>query len=145
METKSLVLDLVDKSESINQIRKNIIKGELTRAFENVDLKDNDRLLIESVTFKVGRVEDFDVLVSTDEVKIFKIKNTNKKQDDWDVKYPFRLIVFKDGNWQRVSTVCDKLDSALLLYLQFKHLGENSTGSSFSYFAMKMLGMEIPD
>lgn len=142
METKSLVLDLVDKSESINQIRKNIIKGELTRAFENVDLKYNDRLLIESVSFKSIRGESFDVLVSTDEVKIFKIKLTN---DDWDIKYPFRLIVFKDGYWQRVSTVCDTLDSAFLIYLQFKHLGENSTGSSFSYFAMKMLGMEIPD
>lgn len=81
------------------------------------------------------------IVLSTDDVKIYKIVAKENGFDDDSNHFhnsnPFRLIYKKsEGNWVGCGTVASSLDEALLVYLQYKHLGENS---QFSEFASRML------
>ncbi len=125
--------ELVANSD-LPQMQKNIIQGFVHRA-ESSELKqDSDRKLIELIANEKKLCE---VVLSTDDVKIYTIIG----RDDWDVKYPYRSIVMnKDGKWDRVCTVSPTLDTAILVYLNHKHLGLNS---QFVDFALKMLEIKL--
>ncbi len=125
---------LIDDSD-LNQIQKNINKGFILRAEDAENKKQEDRDLIETVYGK--RAED--VVLSTEDVKIFKIRET---KDEWDIKYPYRAIYFKDGKWLRTNTVSPTLEVMFLVYLENKYIGVNS---QFTDFAMRMLEIKFED
>lgn len=128
--------ELINGSD-MNQMQKNIFLGFISRAEERETKRAETRDLIEKVYNKCT-VEDIPLI--TDEVIIFKI--IGKKDDEWDTKYPYRSIYFKDGKWNRIHTVCTSVDEVLLTYLGEKCLGGNS---QFADFAMKMLNMKIEE
>jgi hypothetical protein len=128
--------ELIDGSD-LNQMQKNITKGFILRAKEDLEEVGKDRKLIEETYSKDMY---FDIILSTEEVKIFKIKNSKNK---WDVKYPYRSIFLKDkGKWERVSTVSPSLDIAFLNYLGLKYDGYSTR---FADFAMRMLEIKIEE
>lgn len=110
--------------------QKNVINGFIDRAKDEQERERYDRQLIEQVANEKKLSE---VILSTDEVKIYTISG----KDEWDIKYPFRSIYLsKNGTWERTNAVSPTFDLALLVYLQYKHLGANS---QFVDFATKML------
>lgn len=126
------IKELVNNSE-LPQLQKYIMNGFIERAKEEQERKREDRQLIEQVANEKKLSE---VIFSNDEVKIYTVFG----KDEWSIKYPFRSIyIGKKGTWERNNTVSPNLDLAYLVYLQYKHLGQNS---QFVDFAMKML--EIP-
>lgn len=134
MDIKEVVIDLIEKSE-IAGMQKNVAKGMIIRGMDMIAANSAERRLVES--FEKGH---FSIAMSNENMIMYKIVNS---KDDWDIKYPYRTI-FKDakGDWRRVNTVSDTVDNAYLVYLEKKHLGDNS---QFSLFAMKMLEIEIPE
>lgn len=124
--------DLINGSD-MSPIQKNISLGFISRAKESEDNRRTDREIIEKLTRKVK-----DVVLSTEEVKIYTVYGDS----EWDIKYPFRSIYFKDEKWQRVNTVSPTLGVAFLNYLEYKHLDANSR---FTDFALKMLGIKIEE
>lgn len=126
------IIELVDNSE-FPQIQKNLMKGFIDRAKEEKEEKQKDRQLIEQVANEKKLAE---IVLSTDEVKIYTVI----VKDEWEAKYPFRSIyVDENGNWRRTHIISPTFDVAFLVYLQYKHLGDNS---QFADFAMKMLGIQ---
>lgn len=124
--------DVSGQSE-LPQLQKNAMNGLIDRAKAEQERKREDRRLIEQVANEKKLSE---IILSTDEVKIYTVIG----KGEWDVKYPFRSIYLgRKGTWENTNTVSPTLDSAFLVYLQYKHLGSNS---QFVDFAMKML--EIP-
>lgn len=128
--------ELINDSD-MNQMQKNISLGFISRAEERENKRAEARDLIEKVYSKCT-VEDIPVI--TDEVIIFKI--VGKKEDEWDTRYPYRSIYFKDGKWNRVHVISPSLDVAFLVYLGEKYQGSNS---QFSDFALKMLEIKIEE
>lgn len=122
---------LVDQSD-LSGIPKNVMTGFLERSHEAFQRSQQDRELIEAVA-REKRVEE--VVVSTDEVKIYTVGGNHR----WSVNYPYRSI-FRDqnGTWKNGSSVSPTLEIAFLDYLQTKYLGMNS---QFAQFAVKMLGI----
>lgn len=128
------IKELIENSE-LNRVQKTISKGFIERSLEAEEKVSNDLKLIK----EIGKEKIIDeVLYSSDEVKIYSVGG----KGEWEIKYPIRSIYKKDDKWRRNSTVSPDFDTAYLSYLQHKHLGANS---DFSYFAMKMLGIEIED
>jgi hypothetical protein len=127
---------LIDGSD-MNQMQKNISKGFISRAKENEDKRSEVRDLREKIYSKCT-LESIPII--TDEFIVFKI--IGKKDDEWDTKYPYRGIFFKDNKWNRIHTVCTSVDEVLLTYLGEKYLGGNS---QFADFTMKMLNMKIEE
>ena len=127
---------LIEDSD-LNKMQKNINLGFIFRAKENEDKKIEARDLIEKV---YGKCTVENIPIVTDEVIIFKI--IGKKDEKWDLKYPYRSIFFKDGKWNRVYIVSPSLDVAFLVYLGEKYQGGNS---QFSDFALKMLEIKIEE
>jgi len=122
---KELILNSTE-----NQIQKNFMVGFISRAEEAQRIKNEDRQLIEQVANENNLSE---VILSTDEVKIYTVRG----KEEWDIKYPFRCIYLHESNtWKRATTVSPSLELAFLVYLEKKHLGDNS---QFVDFAMKML------
>lgn len=130
------VQSMIEASD-MPRINKSYMKGFVERSYEANKQQANDFLLIS----EVGREKYLsDIIVSTDEVKIYRLINS---KEEWDNKYPYRCIFKnKNGKWERSSTVSPSLDTALLVYLDKKHLGANS---QFADFALKMLEIKIED
>ena len=116
-------------------IQKNLLKGFISRANEKEDALNKDRFLVEQTANEQKLLH---IILSTDEVKIYTVYG----QGEWEQKYPFRSIYFKEGKWQRSHTVSPSLDTAFLVYLEKKHLGDNS---KFTDFALKMLEIKIEE
>jgi hypothetical protein len=128
------IIKLIEDSE-LGRTQKLIAKGFIERSIEDDQKASDDLNLIK----EIGKEKIIDeVLYSSDEVKIYSVGG----KGEWEIKYPIRSIYKKDDKWVRNSTVSPDFDTAYLSYLQYKHLGANS---DFSYFAMKMLGIEIED
>lgn len=122
---KELILNSTE-----NQIQKNFMVGFISIAEEAQRIKNEDRQLIERVANEKNLSE---VILSTDEVKIYTVRG----KEEWDIKYPFRIIYLHENNtWKRGTTVSPSIELAFLVYLEKKHLGDNS---QFVDFAMKML------
>jgi hypothetical protein len=136
MNTANTLEELVNSS-GMNQMQKNITNGFIFRAKENEGKRSEVRDLIEKVYSKCS-IES--IPITTDEFIVFKI--IGKKDDEWDTKYPYRGIFFKDGKWNRIHTVCTSVDEVLLAYLGEKYLGANN---QFANFAMKMLEIKIEE
>lgn len=131
--TTDKIKELINNSE-IPTIQKNRLNGFIDRAKAEQEREHQDRELIEKVANEKKLSE---VVLSTDEVKIYKVSGN----DEWDIKYPFRSIYLGiKGTWERTNTVSPTFDLAYLVYLQYKHLGLNS---QFVDFAVKMLDIEI--
>lgn len=128
--------NLIDGAD-FSQMTKNVFKGFVHRAKENEDKRAEARQLIENI---YGKCSLESISIMTDELVIFKI--IGRKDDEWDTKYPYRGIFFKDNKWNRIHTVCTSVDEVLLTYLGEKYLG---TDSRFADFAMKMLNMKIEE
>jgi hypothetical protein len=123
--------ELIDNSieDKIQKSKLNYLVKDLD---ENLEKEFQDKSLITKVAEKN---RSFEVVLSTDEVKIYKIRG----KEDWDKKYPYRLIFFNSvERWESCSTVSPTFDIALLVFLTEKYLGSNS---QFSSFAQKMLGI----
>lgn len=126
--------ELVEKSD-LNQIHKNIMKGFIQRAEEWQTERTDERALIELIANE-KRLDE--VVVSTPEFKIYTVAKGNP----WDEKFPYRVIFLDEsGKWVSLHTVSPSVDSALLVYLEYKYAGPNS---QFALFAHKMLDM-TPD
>ena len=130
----SIIKELIDNSDLL-KIQKNLMKGFVDRANNHQEQTDEDRQLIQQVANE-KKVDE--IILSTDEVKIYTVYG----KEDYEIKYPFRSIYFKDGIWQRVSTVSPSLDIAYLNYLQYKYLGLNN---QFADFAIKMLEIKLEE
>lgn len=90
---------------------------------------------IEDLIKDIARVKNIEeVILSTDEVKIYKVMSN--RSDSWTLDYPYRIIINKSGVWKNVNEVVATFDDAFLLYLREKHLGSNS---DFVHFVKKML------
>lgn len=127
------VLKLIDDSE-FGQIQKNVMKGFIQRADDMYEEMSQFKKVVEE-----HEKRSFRPVTYTEDFIIYEIINS---KEEWDVKYPFRLLFRnKTGNWEKIHTVCDTVDNAMLAYLGRKYTGLNS---QFSEFAMKMLGIEIP-
>lgn len=124
--------DLIENSDWA-PIQKTVFKGFVSRCEEDHKKELEVKELIKKVSCQENISE---VILSTDDVKIYTI--TGNK--DWDKKYPYRVIYFRDGKWHRCSTVSPNLDIAYLVYLKYKHLGGNS---QFVEFVAKMLEIKI--
>ena len=127
---------LIEESDMV-QMQKNVCKRFIFRAKEVEDKRSEVRDLIEKV---YGKCTLESIPIITDDFIVFKI--IGRKDDEWDTKYPYRGIFFKDDKWNRIHTVCTSVDEVLLTYLGEKYLGGNS---QFADFAMKMLNMKIED
>jgi len=130
--TTEKIKEFVTNSE-LPQFQKNLMNGFIDRAIDERETKRKDRKLIEQVA---NEKKLFEITLSTDEVKIYTVSG----KDEWDIKYPFRSIFFKDGKWFRTHIVSPCLDTAFLVYLGEKHQDGNS---QFSQFAIKMLEINI--
>jgi hypothetical protein len=130
------LISLIDKSE-IPNMQKNHYRGFVLRAKEELHNAAIDKVLIEKVANEKNR---FDLILSTDEVKIYKIF---EPKDILYEKNPFKSI-FKNskGEWRSTHAIYPTLDTAYLGYLDYKHLGSNS---QFLSFAIKMLEIKIED
>lgn len=127
------IKELISNSDILN-IQKNVLIGFIGRAEERENEILEIKKLIESTSYK-QQVDE--ILLSTDEVKIFTIIPKN----DWDRDALYRSIIKRpDGNWTSVAHVARSLDEALLIYLQYKYLGLNS---QFTDFAERMLEMKF--
>lgn len=135
---KETILQLIGKSE-LNEFQKKISSGFIERAYNENDKHKEDVKLILSV----GGVKCINELVlSTDELKVYTVR-PGKDEKDWDTVFPYRAIFLnKKGNWQMVDTVCHNLDTVLLNYLQYKHLGANDC---FADHALKILEITVPE
>lgn len=132
------LIELIETSE-LPQMQKNILKGFVVRNTEKEEKEQADLEIVK--TF--GREKYIDsIVLSTDEVKIYKVVANPK--DDWTIKFPYRLIYVdsKKGNWTRANMVSPTLTTAYLVYLGVKHLGENS---QFVDFACQMLDIKIEE
>jgi hypothetical protein len=128
------ITELIDNSE-LPRFQKLIAKGFIQRNLEAEQKASETLALIK----EVGKEKNInEVLLSSDEVKIYSVSG----KGEWEIKYPIRSIYKKDDKWVRNSVVSPDFDTAYLSYLQHKHLGANS---DFSFFAMKMLGIELED
>lgn len=129
MEEK--IIELVNSS-TLNVMQKIWAKRLIVKAIDTEEKEQKDKELIKEISREKN---NFEVLLSTDEVKIYKIEGAK----DWDLKYPYRSIYLDEqGNWRRTATVSPNLDYALLTYLQYSKLGEDN---EFVTFAAKMLEM----
>ena len=126
------ISQLIEDSD-MNQMQKNSHLGFIFRAKENEEKRTEVRDLIEKV---YGKHTLESIPIITDDFIVFKV--IGRKDDDWDVRYPYRGIFFKNDKWKRIHTVCSSVDEFLLTYLGEKYIGGNS---SFADFAMKMLEM----
>lgn len=124
---------LIESDEHSNQLQKSRLRGFILRAKDNETERTEVRNLIEKIANEKKLSE---VVLSTDEVVIYTVYG----KGDWDIKYPFRSIYFKNGKWNRTSTVSPSLDTAFLAYLSYKYQGGNS---QFADFALKMLDIKI--
>lgn len=128
--------ELIDNSD-LNKLQKNVTKGFILRAKDNEEKRQEDRDLIEQVANVKNLAE---VVLSTDEVKIYTVF---RMKDVGNEKYPFRAIYLdKDRVWRRVNTVSPNLDTAYIVYLEYKYLDANSR---FTDFALKMLEIKIEE
>ncbi len=134
MET---IIELIEKSD-LNKLQKNIQKGNYLRGKE---LIDNEHAKREIVIFGDRFFPSFDIVVSMEDVIIYKLLNP---KDKWDIEFPYRIIFRgeKESIWTRVSTVCASIDEAMLTYLEHKHLDGNSR---FANFACKMLAIKMKE
>ena len=126
--------DLIDNSD-LTILNKNLLFNFVSRAKEQEEERRKVRYLMEEIC-RVRKLEE--VVLSTEELIIYKIK----VKDEWDAKYPFRGIYFKENNWHRINTVCSSVDEVLLTYLGEKYLGRNN---QFTNFALKMLEIKIEE
>jgi hypothetical protein len=134
MNTEKLK-EIVEKSDML-KLQKNVTIGFISRAEQYENRKAEDRLLIEQVANEKKLSE---ILYSSDSVKIYSIFG----KEDWDIKFPIRSIfVNKKGVWERSCTVSPSFEIAFLVYMEKKHLGNNS---QFVDFALKMLEIKIDE
>lgn len=134
MNTKK-ILEIVEESDKLSQIEKVITKNFLSR----VELEENQNNKEKELVKTIGLDKNVsEIILSTNEVIIYTVKGIA----EWEVKYPYRSIYFKDGKWKRNGTVSPSFDVAYLSYLEKKHLGENN---QFTDFALKMLEIKIEE
>jgi hypothetical protein len=127
--------ELLTQSE-LPPMQKSALNGFLERAKQDREKHNVDINLIHAVS---NNKNIHEIVLSNDDVKIYTVYGT----EEWDTKYPYRSIYLsKKGVWQRSTTVSPSFDIAFLVYLQYKHLGDNS---QFVDFAMKMLEMPNPE
>jgi len=132
---KEKIVELIENSD-LPQLQKNVSVGFVIRLSEKQRLEKEDRELIRETSYGNDKLSA-DILLSTDEVKIYTITG----KDEWDIKYPVRFIYKdNDGMWISCYTVFATLDLALIGYLEHKYLGSNSR---FSEFAIKMLEIKV--
>ena len=124
-----LIRKIIDESSQLSQIQKNIARGFLNVADNERNIRRKDIELIQKIA---NEKIIADIILSTNEVKIY----TTAGKDEWSIKYPFRIIYFKNNSWLNINEVSQSLDLAYLIYLQHKHIGLNS---QFADFAAKML------
>ena len=131
MSTKlKSLLGFIEQAE-MPQAQKRVLSLVAKRAVSYEDKRMEDRELVE----KVAREKNLsEVVFSTDDVKIYKVYTL----DEWDNKYPYRVIYLYEGKWHVINKVAQTFDVAFLIYLGHKHLGRNS---QFATFAHKMLGI----
>ena len=125
------LIDLIERSD-LPQLQKQVNKGFVIRA---LDAETERRRISDIIKALIDNVRIDEVVISTEEVIIYKVLAT---KDEWDIKYPFRLVMNIKDKWVKVSEVCDTLDYAILIYLATKH---NQKDSGFPYFAERMLGI----
>ena len=128
--TSQLLLRLIDEAE-MPLIEKLSLTRVLKRAASYEDKRMEDRTLVKDVSAAKNLLE---VVFSTDDVKIYTVYSN----DEWDVKYPYRIIFMREGKWENINNVAQTFDIAFLIYREYRHLGLNS---QFSTFAKKMLGI----
>ena len=126
--------DLIGNS-GLTVLNKNMLLGFVFRAKEEKQERIKVRNLIEEIA-GVKYLEG--VAIATEEIIIYKILG----KDEWDIKYPFRGIYFKEGKWHRIHNVCASVDEVFLTYLGEKYLGSNN---QFANFALKMLEIKIEE
>ena len=127
---------LCAEDKTLTKVHKIIIDAFIDRADEQETSRIKTQQLIESIAHEKHIL---DIVLSTDDVKIYTVGG----KDEWEIKYPYRCIILdKNGKWKRCSTVSPTFDIALLVYLQNKHIGENS---QFADFAIKMLNINLED
>lgn len=136
MNTEFLV-EAINNSDK-NRMQKNILLGFVQRSTEHAKKYNEDMDICQELERSFNKVSE--IVVSTPEVKIWLV--CSKESDDWSTKYPYRAAFFKDDKWTKCSTVCQSLDTAMLIYLEKKHNGDNS---QFCTFAMKMLGIKTEE
>lgn len=128
------VKDLINNSDMTPTL-KSISIGFIERANQKQQQHSEDRALIEQVANEKKLSE---IILSNDEVKIYTVYG----KDDWDINYPYRSIFLNSKSvWERTNMVSKNLDQAYLVYLEKKHLGNNS---QFVDFAIKMLEINQP-
>jgi hypothetical protein len=133
MNTEKLT-ELVGNSD-LPTIQKRMLNGFIERSKQDEEKRQEDRLLIE----QVARIKNLsEVIISADDVKIYSVRGN----DEWDIKYPYRSILMKDGKWVCSNIVCPTVDTAYLVYLGCKYLGYNN---EFSDFAIKMLEIDLSE
>lgn len=126
---------LVDESIMVSH-NKNILKGFLDRVEEDYNTSSLNNKLVSSLSTD----SSFDIIIDTEEVKIYKIFSNRKDSEHWDVKYPYRFIWKDKDIWVRCHEVYPTLDTAYLGYVGVKNLGYDSR---FLSFVTKMLGIEL--
>ena len=120
--------ELVENSDLI-KIKKNQALNFIERAKDELSKHARVRGIIASVSS--DNVEE--VCLVNDDVIIFKI--AAKKDNNWSVKYPYRII-YKE---RLMNEVCPTFDYAMLVYLGRKYDDDNS---QFAGYAAKMLSIE---
>ena len=138
METKKEnLIDFIDDI-NVNKMKKLHFKHIAQRG--EVDLYNS--LNIDSIINTNGKPSSqFDVVTSTDEFIIYKVGLNVTDENDWDVKYPYRVLVYKNKTWERIPTVCATYDEALILYLSVKHINN----ADACKWIMKILDMPLPE
>ena len=119
------------KNSDLSKFKKNQTLNFIEQAKNEQAKRDKVRGIIASVC--ADNVEE--VCLANDAVIIFKI--AAKKNNDWSIKYPYRII-----HKGLMSEVCPTLDYAMLVYLGKKYDGNNS---QFAGYAAKMLSIEIEE
>lgn len=136
--TTDRLIESINNNPDFSLARKIQYKNIVQRGRE--DLSNN--LKVRDIVFMNGNpASDYDVITFTDELIIYKVGKYITNETEWDVKYPYRILIYKNDKWDRIASVCRTYDEALILYLSEKYIG-SSRGSEW---VMRMLGIQLPE
>lgn len=120
-----------------NQIQRNVAVGSVLRNFQVEEDKNN---LIKQIETDDHHADVSEIIYS-DEVGVIFKQRPRKADDKWDNLYPYRVAVKTEKRgWKMATTVCDTVDSAMILLIATKKERQNMVEA-----VLQLLNVEVKD
>ena len=101
-----------------SKLQRNVAVGTVTRLF---DEEISKRIFIDEVEECDKHIDISEIIYRCDEGFIYKQRERNKN-DEWAKNYPYRVALkHEKRGWRVLSTVCDTVESAMILFIGTKN------------------------